>query len=1078
MNISEPFIHRPVTTALLTISSVLFGILAYLGMPVSDLPTVDYPVIQVSVGYPGANPETMAANVATPLERQFMQIPGLELVTSESRQGSTTLTLQFNLNKSIDGAATDVQTAITQATAALPVDLPSPPTYSKSNPNDQPIMYAALYSDSFTLGQLYDYASTNISQRIATVYGVSQVQVFGSPRAIRIQADPSALAARGLTMQDLNNAITSATSYQGAGQLDGLTRLNVLSPQAQLDQAEEYRNIIVNRSTPDHPQPVFLKDVAVVKDTVQDERINMSFWSDSVGTPSAVVILAISKQAGSNAVGVADSVKALFPEIQRQLPGEMHLFMIHDRSETIRSSIEDVQVTLLIAFVLVVLVIYIFLGRATDTLIPAIALPLSLLLTVIVMNILGYSMDNLSLMALTLAIGFLVDDAIVFLENVVRRMEKFSESPMTATLRGAQEISFTIVAMTISLAAVFVPLLFMGGLIGRVFREFSVTIVVAIFASGIVSLSLTPLMCSRLLSKRGEGARKTFVERMMDKIEHRVLGFYGRTLWFFIHHRWVSALIWIFCLGAVYILFQLVPTSFLPEGDSSFLRGVMIAPEDTSYLQMRVYQKQVEKALQQNPDVRFTFTMTGGSGFLPSNMGFVIALLKEPGERPSHSSIQDVNQSLTVSVMYGVPGVLMGLTANPVLEISTGAVSTQQGKYQYVISGLDPQEVYAEAGKLQGALMQFQGFARPPQSSLFLNTPNLEITPLRDQAALHNISATHILNLVRQAYSQNYSYLIKTPNNQYQVILETNPTSRSEPTDLSKLYVSSDDGSTTVPLATVASWHETVGPQSVTHFQQFTSVTFSFDLQPNVPISAATQFFEGINATLPKSITGGLQGEALTFVQTLNNLLVLMVLAVFVMYVILGILYESYVHPITVLSSLPVALVGGLLALYLFNEEASLYAFIGMFLLMGIVKKNGIMIVDFALQRIAEGKDRDEAIHEASMDRFRPIIMTTLAAVMGALPIVFGYGADGASRRPLGLVIVGGLLVSQLITLYVTPAIYLYMEQFQERVLNKSTFFRSTRSMSHADAEAESYKQSQEEDDKNASAGHGRDGYV
>ena len=1036
MNLSEPFIRRPVMTAVLTVSVILFGVLAYFGLPVSDLPAVDYPVIQVQVSYPGATPETMANNVATPLERQFMQIPGLELVTSNSGQGQTSFVLQFALSKSLDAAATDVQAAITRAQGQLPIDLPSPPTFTKTNPNDQPILYIGLTSDTATEGQLYDYANTQVGERISILPGVSQVAVYGTKSAVRIKADPSAMAVRNISLDDLTTAIKNGTSYTGAGQFDGTHRTLLLQPQGQLSTAEQYDQLIVGQN---NGAPVYLKDVAVSRDSVQDERIDMRYWLRGYKVPSATVVVAVYRQAGSNAVEVADSVRQLLPTIKTQLPTSVLLVPIYDRSKTIVNSTKDVQETLYIAFALVVMVIFVFLGRARDTLIPAVALPLSLLLTFVVMRILGYSLDNLSLMALTLAIGFLVDDAIVFLENTVRLMEE-GQGAFEASLNSAKEISFTILAMTLSLAAVFLPLVAMSGLFGRIFREFSITIIVSIIASGIVSLTLTPLMTSRLLAARGAGTTKTWMERVMGGIERRVLDVYGRSLWFFLRHRWISAAAWLICLVGTGYLFYTIPKSFLPVGDSSFIRGVLVAQEGSSPEQMHAYQDEVEKILHANPAVGSSFTMSGNSQFLPANQEFVIAFLKDPSERPP---IQQVAGQLMGALDAKIPGTITFLQPNPVLEISTGATANTQGQFAYAISGIDPDEVYGTANKMMGKMREYPGFLFV-NSDLFNHTPNLQIDILREQAKLYGVSETRILSLLHSAYSENYSYLIKKTTDQYQVILEVQDDERSAADDLSRLYIKSDDGLRTIPLNALTTWHTVVGPQAVNHINQFTSVTLFFNLKPGYAIGPATDFVEAsAKEILPAGVRGSLQGEALTFRNTVASLGVLMLLAFFVMYVILAILYESYLHPITVLSSLPVALFGGLLTLWLFGSEASLYAYIGMFMLMGIVKKNGIMIVDFAQQRVEHGVKDDQAIHDASIERFRPIMMTTLAALLGALPIALGYGADGASRRPLGLVVIGGLVVSQLITLYVTPAIYLYLEEFQEKVLDRVSFFRS-----------------------------------
>jgi HAE1 family hydrophobic/amphiphilic exporter-1 len=1025
-------------TVALTVSVLVFGLLAYLRLPVSDLPAIDYPVIQVQVNYPGATPETMANNVATPLERQFMQIPGLELVTSNNGQGHSSFVLQFDLSKSLDAAATDVQAAITRAQGQLPVDLPSPPTFTKTNPNDQPIMYIALVSNTATEGQLYDYANTQVGERLSILPGVSQVAVYGTQSAVRIKADPSAMAIRNITLEDLTNAIKNGTAYTGAGQFDGPHRSFLLQPQGQLITADQYNGLIVGQN---NGAPVYLKDVATAKQSVQDERIDMRFWVRGYPQPSATVVVAVFRRAGANAVEVASTVRNVLPTIQSQLPSSVLLVGAYDRSQTIVGSIKDVQVTLYIAFVLVVMVIFVFLGRATDTLIPAVALPLSLLLTFIAMNLLGYSLDNLSLMALTLAIGFLVDDAIVFLENTVRLMEE-GQGAFEASLNSAKEISFTILAMTLSLAAVFIPLVFMSGLMGRIFREFSITIVISILASGLVSLTLTPLMTSRLLSNRGAGAKKTWMERVFGTFERRVLDSYGRSLWFFLRHRWISAVTWVICLAGTAYLFYVIPKAFLPVGDSSFIRGVMVAQEGSSPEQMHIYQTQAEKIMKANPAVRSTFSMSGNGAFLGSNQVFLIAFLKDPSQR---APIAQVAGQLMGGISGSIPGVMAFLQPNPALEISTGATANAQGQFAYAISGIDPKQVYDTAAKMMAKMYEYPGFLFV-NSDLYNHTPNLQVDILRDQAKLYGVSESRILALLHDAYSQNYSYLIKKATDQYQVILEVADDQRSAPEDLSKLYIKSDDGQRLVPLSAVTSWHATIGPQAVNHINQFTSVTMFFNLKPGYSIGPATEFVEGAaNQILPPGIQGSLQGEALTFRNTVSNLAILMLVAVFVMYVILAILYESYLHPITVLSSLPVALLGGLLTLWLFGAEASLYAYIGMFMLMGIVKKNGIMIVDFAEQRVQKGVTDYQAIHDASMERFRPILMTTMAALLGALPIALGYGADGASRRPLGLVVVGGLIVSQFITLFVTPAIYLYLEEFQEKVLDRVPFLRSSR---------------------------------
>src|SRR5438132_790720 len=854
--LSGPFIRRPVMTVLLTLSAIVAGFATYGKLAVNDLPAVDYPVIQVSCSYPGADPTTMANNIATPLEKQFLQIPGLDIITSNSTQSNTSFMLQFNLSKSITDAATDVQAAIQRATGKLPIDLPSPPTFTKTNPNDQAIYLIGLLSDTLTDGDLYKYASTAVQQRIAILPGVSQVSVYGVQGAIRIKADPAALASRGLTMDDLATAIRAGTVYSGAGQFDGPHRTFVLLPNGQIDQAEGYRNLIVARNR--DGSPVFLRDVADVQQSVQDERLSRTFWARGFNPPGSVVVLAVSRQAGANAVEVAKSVKALFPELRASLPGSITLVPVFDRSQSIVSSVADVQWTLVIAFVLVVLVIYVFLGRATDTLIPAVALPLSLLLTVAVMYMLNYSINNLTLMALTLAIGFLVDDAIVFLENVVRRAEH-GESILKATYNSAGEISFTILSMTLSLAAVFIPLVFLPGLLGRIFREFSVTIIVAILASGLVSLTLTPLMCARILGERRAGHKRAWMERHTGNFIKRVIAAYGRALDKFLDRAWLTVPILLACILGLWFFFSHLPFTLIPPGDSGFVRGIFIAQEGSSPAQMRVFQAQVNQKLQDDPAVGQFFTLAGFSSRSALSQGLMFLFLKPRGERPP---IDQVILRLQKSIGT-IPGLAAVLTPTPVLQISVGATSQTQGQYAYTISGIVPQDVYDVANQLLKKLQQFKGFASV-RSDYYHDTPNLSIDINRDRAATYGVSTSAIQSLMRNAYSQNYVYLIKEPDDQYQVILEVKDKDRARPADLDDLYVRSNSSgnfsasgsgggtiaTTTgnmanlVPLRVVTSTKEVIGPQAVNHLNQFTSVTFNFNLLPNVAIGDATKAIE------------------------------------------------------------------------------------------------------------------------------------------------------------------------------------------------------------------------------------------
>src|SRR5438876_710780 len=826
--LSGPFIRRPVMTVLLTLSVIVAGIATYNKLAVNDLPAVDYPVIQVTCSYPGADPTTMANNIATPLEKQFLQIPALDLITSQSTQGNTQLTLQFNLSKSITDAATDVQAAIQRATGSLPADLPSPPTFTKTNPNDQAVYLLGLLSDTLTDGDLYKYASTAVQQRIAILPGVSQVNIYGVQGAIRIKADPAALAARGLTMDDLANAIKAGTVYSGAGQFDGPHSTFVLQPNGQIDEAEGYRNLIVARNKDN--SPVFLRDVADVRQSVQDERLSRTFWMRGFNPPGSVVVLAVSRQAGANAVEVANSVKALFPQLRASLPGSIGLIPVFDRSQSIVDSVHDVQWTLMIAFVLVVMVIYVFLGRATDTLIPAVALPLSLLLTATAMYMLNFSVNNLTLMALTLAIGFLVDDAIVFLENVVRRAEH-GESILKAAYNSAGEISFTILSMTLSLAAVFIPLVFLPGLLGRIFQEFSITIIVAILASGLVSLTLTPLMCARILGERRAGHKRARMEKWTGDFIQRVIAAYSRALDKFLDRAWLTIPILLGCIIGLVFFFTHLPFTLLPVGDSGFARGVFIAQEGTSPEQMRAFQKQVNEKVQAEPSIAQFFTNTGTGSRSASSQGIVFCIFKPRGERdPIEQCLLRLQKSIS-----SIPGLTAVISPSPVLQINVGATNQAQGQYAYTISGSVPEDVYKATDQMMAKLRGFKGFASV-RSDYYNSTPNLTVNIDRERAATYGVSTSAIQSLLKNAYSQNYVYLIKQPDDQYQVILEVKDNERAQPRDLDNLYVRSNSGSTItqsgggtgssitttkgtaydlVPLREVASTTQIVGKQAV-----------------------------------------------------------------------------------------------------------------------------------------------------------------------------------------------------------------------------------------------------------------------
>jgi HAE1 family hydrophobic/amphiphilic exporter-1 len=1032
-SISELFIKRPVMTVLVSLAFVLAGIYAYRSLPVSDLPAVDYPVIQVSVHFPGMDAAMMAANVATPLEKEFLQISGLELVTSRNMQGQTSLTLQFSLERNIDAAAVDVQSAISRATGKLPKDLPSPPVFQKSDPNSQAIHFMCLRSKTLTKGDLYDYAKNEIAQRVGVLPGVAQANIYGVPRAIRISLDLQKLESRGLTTDNVTQAIQCGTVTLAAGNLKGDVQTLVLRPEGQLKSPEEYETLIVAYK---NGSPVYLKDVGEAVEGLEVDDLRNHFWqrgSDSVAEAATVAVVT-TKAAGANAVAVSREINRLIPTLKAQLPGSIELVPMHDRSESIIASINDVKETIIIAFILVVAVIFLFLGRFVETIIPVVALPLSLLITFVVMQLLGYSLDNLSLLALTLAIGFLVDDAIVFLENMVRRMEDFHESPMEASVESGREISFTILGMTLSLCVVFIPMVLLPGQMGRVFREFSVTIMVAIFASGVISLTVTPMMCARMLRPIQHNVR-TKLEIFSHQLEHTFLKFYDRTLKCFLNWKFLAILIWVVSLVGTFYAFKALPTTFLPEGDSGVMTGVFIAQEGSSSKEMGQYQDQIETVLSSHPSVRQFITLTGMSGMMAANQGMIVGFL-ENGKRPK---IQSIVRELS-GKFFTIPGMFAAVRPMPNLSVSTGAMSTNQGKYSFVLTAIDTATLYASAGKLLAELKKNPGFSSL-SSDMFLSNPGMEMRILRQQAASYGLTAYDLENALRQNYSENFCAQIKEEMQQYQVIASARKDQRSNLRDLDKLYLRASNGEL-VPLVSLAKTEEKVGPLVINHANNFPSVSIFFDLSPHYTIGEATAFVEAkAKEIMPLEVRGTFEGEAKTFRETNRAIIGLLALAILVLYFILGVLYESYVHPLTVLSVLPVAMVGGLLTLLFCRQELSLYGFIGLFMLLGVVLKNGIMMVDFALERQKEGATAREAAHKACMDRFRPIIMTTIATLMGMVPIAAGWGSDGASRMPLGLVIVGGLVVSQVVTLYILPAFFIYFDSFQAKILDKIPFF-------------------------------------
>jgi hydrophobic/amphiphilic exporter-1 (mainly G- bacteria), HAE1 family len=998
MHFSRIFIERPIMTTLVTFAILLFGIVGFRALPVAALPSVDYPTIQINAFQPGASPETMASSVATPLERAFSTIAGVRSISSSNTQSSTTITIQFNLDRDIDAAAQDVQAAM--GGANLP-PLPRPPTYVKSNPSDFPIFFVALNSNTVPLYTVNEYAETVFAQRISTISGVSRVQIFGPQKyAVRIQVDPDKLAAHQVGIDEVEQAVQRSNVNLPTGRLQGEKQAFTVQSTGQLTNAAAYRPLIVDYR---NGVPLRLEELANVIDGVEARSIA---WQN--GTRG--IILAISRQPGTNTVQIVDNIRKVLPELQASLPPSIQLLVMFDASQSVRASIHDVEFTLALTICLVIMVIFLFLRNLSATLIPGSAVVLSIIGTFAAMYLLGYSLNNLSLMALTLSVGFVVDDAIVMLENIVRYLE-LGKSRLEAALLASREIGFTIVSMTLSLVAVFIPVLFLGGMVGRILHEFSVTIIVAILISGFVSLTFTPMLGSRYLPAHKQKTGKWFA---------KLLAGYDYTLQKVMRHSFATmAVALLLLVGTIYI-FETMPTGFIPSQDAGWILGVTMAGQDVSFESMAQRQKALADILQADPNVQVAMGFAG-----ESNSGFLFAMTKPRAERKL--SVDQMIASLRPKLM-SVPGIMAFLQNPPPISVN-GQFTTSV--YQMTVQSVNLNDVYEWVPKLTDKVRTLPGFT-DVNSDMLVSSPQVTVDMDRDRAQSLGVTPQQIQDALYTSYGNRQVSNIYAPANQYSVILEVEPQYQRAPDALRKLYVRSSKGQL-VPLDEVASVHRTVGPLSVNHFGQLPAATVSFNLQPGYSLGqAATQVNDAIRELrIPASVIVNFQGTVKEFQESFVNLTALLIVAILVIYIVLGVLYESFIHPITILSGLPSAVFGALLTLVLFHKQLDLYAFVGLIMLFGVVKKNAIMMIDFAIEAQRNGKSPAEAIYQGSILRFRPIMMTTMAALLGTLPIALGYGEGADARQPLGLAVVGGLLVSQVLTLYITPVLYLYMERFQ-----------------------------------------------